>query len=390
MIESRLGRRFAAAMAGVAFAALVAGCGDGSGGGDSGGLISVELSGDPVVKYDAAKGLTTVEIQFIPRGMDGAPLAPSEVEVDMRIDGASVSQNPLNESVVVEGSEELGASLLYGLVLDASFSMTQQKPEAFGPMKTAAKASVEEGLAAWSGRPSGSVFAWDLCWFNGYLFAPAGKWSPAHIEAIPPPTQSDIEERFTKLYAAVEYMAKRMREAYNAGQAAGPRDHHVLVVLSDGVDNRSNFGNGGLPVEVREVTAQQVKASYRRFGWEETDLQKAVAAIQSHPKLTVHTLALGTDFGSKEEGINDLNQIATAGRGQLLRNPSSAGVAALFDRVTKEFSTLQMRRLSIAQEDGDHTFRLIVRPKLGLGEAIQEFRYRSGADAQLLSKTPAQ
>jgi hypothetical protein len=389
MIELNLRRRLAA-VAGIAFAALAAGCGDGSGGSGSGGTISVELAGDPVVQYDAAKGLTTVEIQFTARGMDGVPLAPGEFAVDMLIDGSSVSQNPLNESVFVEGSEELGASLLYGLVLDASYSMTQQKPEAFGPMKVAARTSVEDGVAAWSGRPSGSVFAWDLCWFNGFLFAPSGTWLPAHIEAIPPPDPSVPEERFTKLYAAVEYMAKRMLDAYNAGQAAGPRDHHVMVVLSDGVDNRSNFDNSGLQPQVHDITAQQVMASYRQFGWEGTDLQKAIAAIQSHPRLTVHALALGTDFGPQDKGVTDLKSIAAAGHGQFLRNPSSAGIAALFDRVTKEFSTLQMRRLSIAQNDGDHTFRLIVRPTPGLGEAFQEFRYRSGPDAQLLSRSAAQ
>jgi hypothetical protein len=87
--------------------------------------------------------------------------------------------------------------------------------------------------------------------------------------------------------------------------------------------------------------------------------------------------------------LSDLRAIASAGGGQFLQNPSSTGVAALFDRVTKEFSTLQMRRLSVPQNDGDHSFLLVVRPRSGLGEASTEFRYRSGPSAQLLLPPPA-
>ncbi|MDF1552691.1 MAG: hypothetical protein P1P84_06485 [Deferrisomatales bacterium] len=362
------------------------GCGSddySSGGSGSGGTITVELSGDPIVKWDADRQATTVEVQFIARGASGVPLSPADMVVDMEINGQSVSENPLNESVFIEDSENLAASISYGLVLDASLSMTKQQPEAFGPMREAARDSIVQGLDLWRDRPAGSSFFWEVTWFNGFLYRQEGLWVPDHVTAIPTPNSDQFEEGLTKLYAAVESTAKKMKSDYDNGIAAGARDHHIMVVLSDGVDNRSHTPTANIELQHRVLTAQQVNGSYTRFGWEETDLDKAIEAVAAHPRLTVHALAVGTDFGKDNKGIDDLKKIAAAGRGRFQQNPSSA-IADLFDQVTREFTTLQTRRATISQADGEYRFRLVVRGADGSGPASKEFRYRAGTQAQFL------
>ncbi|MDW7712016.1 MAG: hypothetical protein SCH98_16240 [Deferrisomatales bacterium] len=342
------------------------------------GSLTVELAGDPSVAYDPARGRTTVVVQFIARGADGVPLAPSDLAVEMLVDGRAVD----NESVLQESSQELAASVLYSLVLDASGSMLQHEPPAFGPMKEAARKSVQDGRDLWQDRPG--TFAWDVCWFNDVLFHRQGTWNPDHISSIPAPPD---EEAATKLYAAVQFMAREMADAHGAGTAAGVRDQHILVVLSDGADNLSGFDNSMSAVDERarvppSTDTTSTSAGYVRFGWPATTLDDALTAIRAHPRLTVHVLALGSEF--RPGDLNNLGEIAQAGGGQLLVNPSSDSSEQLFDRVTREFTTLQTRGAAIPQQSGDHTFTLRVQGVTFTGEGTETFRYRAGPEAQLL------
>jgi hypothetical protein len=215
-----------------------------------------------------------------------------------------------------------------------------------------------------------------LCWFNDTLFHRTGEWEPADVLSIPDPTL----DAATKLYAAVEFMAREMLAARQAGTAGGPRDHHVMVVLSDGADNLSGFDNADITQTSNGATT--TGARYRRFGWQATTLDDALGAIAAHTNLTVHVLAMGSNF--QQEDLANLQRLADAGGGQLLENPDSSQVDALFQRVTKEFSTLQTLGASIPQQSGDHTFTLVIRGKNSSSQASQTFRYRAGPDAQLL------
>lgn len=341
------------------------------------GAVTVELAGDPTVAYDPARGRTTVVVQFIARGADGVPLAPSDLAVEMLVDDRPVD----NESILQESSQELAASVLYGLVLDASGSMLQHEPPAFGPMKDAARKSVQDGIDLWQNRPGS--FSWDLCWFNDVLFRRQGAWGPADVSSIPEPPQ----DAATKLYAATQFTARQMADAREAGTAAGVRDQHILVIFSDGADNLSGFDNSMSAVDNSarvppSTDTTSTGAAYERFGWPATSLDDALDAIRAHPRLTVHVLAMGSEF--RPGDLDNLGEIAQAGGGQLLVNPSSDSSEELFDRVTREFTTLQTRGAAIPQQSGDHTFTLRVHGVTFTGEGTETFRYRAGPEAQLL------
>jgi len=333
------------------------------------GPITLELSGTPTVGYDPSAGRTTVVVQFVARGQDGVPLSPSDVAVQMLVDARALD----NESLLQESAEELRASLHYGLVLDASGSMVQHTPPAFSPMKAAARGSVEEGLTLWQSRPG--VFSWDASWFNDFLFYRQGSWQPADLESIPAPQLNAA----TKLYGAVQFMAQEMRRAYLAGTAAGTRDHHVMVIFSDGADNLSNFDNSGVSTTTQTTPTGK---TFQRFGWPATTLDDAIAAVQAHPRLTVHVLAMGSQLNPGD--YDKLKQLSQAGGGQFLANAASDGTTQLFERVTKEFTTLQTRGATIPQQSGEHTFKLVVSGRTFSGQAFQEFRYQAGPGAQVL------
>ena len=353
-----------------ALVVLGSACGGGGGGGGGSSPITIELTGDPTVEYDAVRGRTTVVSQFTARRDNGVPVTPDEVRVTMEVDGTAVD----NESVLQESARELAASLHYYLVLDASGSMLQHDPPAFVPMKEAARRSVEAGIDAWTTRPG--IFSWDVTWFNDVLYHRRGLWSPDDIVSIPEPPL----DAATKLYAAVEQAAQEMLLAYQQGTANGPRDHHVMVVLSDGADNLSDFDNQlTVPTTIGSTTSG---GNYERFGWPATDLADAIAAIQAHPALTVHVLAMGSKFAPAD--LDNLRALSDAGGGQLLVNPKASEVDALFDRVTREFTTVQTAGAAIPQQGGDHELTLVVEGTAFHGEGQLSFAYRAGPGAQLL------
>jgi hypothetical protein len=342
---------------------IISGCGSGRSGEQSqgeesyGGTVKLEIVGTPSVNWNPTNGKSTAIIQFVVRDENALPLEASKIAVEMQVDGREID----NESLLEKDAEELAASLLYSLVLDASYSMTQHNPPAFEPMKLAAKNSLDEMNKLWSTRPGTAEFS--VLWFDEFLQRNLGKWSS---DDIPAPKQGTA----TKLYAAVDFMVSDMKQAYLSGTAAGPRDHHVMLVLSDGADNLSWFSNDAA---AEAILSLQGGAQYKKLGWPATTLEDVLAKIKAHPNLTVHVIGLGSAVNDA-----DLTKIAEAGGGVYLKNPSSTAVNSLFSRVTKEFTTLQTQGAAIPLPPGDYTFTLVIKNQRNTKSDSYAFNFHAG------------
>jgi len=323
--------------------------------------VTIEITSDPQVRFDAPTGKTSVVVQFIARDQEGFTLGADDVVVTMQVNDEAVD----NESILQEDAEELSASVHLGLVLDASYSMLLHQPEAFSPMLAAASQAIEEGHAIYTERPG--TFTWDLSWFAEALFSPdlnGRAWQADDLLAIPAPTAGTS----TKLFSAVAHEAARMLEAHDS-VANGPNDHHVMIVFSDGADNYSWFDNSSY--QSQGVTSSG--AAFAISGYPATDLAAAAAAIGAHPDLTVHVIGLGSEVRDSE-----LETLAEAGGGRYYKNPSSAEIETVFDLVTREFATIQTHGATIPLPPADYSFRLRVQPE-GRGTAdAYEFDFRAG------------
>jgi hypothetical protein len=319
--------------------------------------VEISMTSDPTVQFNQATGKTTAVVQFIARDRAGNPLDADDVTVELLLDGSAVD----NEALLQADSEELSSSIHLGLVLDASYSMLLHNPPAFGPMRTAARNAVVDGLARYAGRPGS--FTWSLEWFNEILASPSASgriWQPDDLLTIPEPGPGTA----TKLFAAVERQALKMLERY-ASTANGPHDHHVMIVLSDGADNYSWFDNSS----AASSGATASGAPFSMVGWDSTGLDDAVAAITTHPNLTVHALGLGSSVKDSE-----LKPLVDAGGGRYLKNPSTAQLGDLFDSLTREFATLQDHGATIPLPPGD--YGLTVRVRRVTGSVMDEFSFR--------------
>jgi hypothetical protein len=329
----------------------------------SGTDVTLEITSLPQVRYDAPTGKTSVVVQFIARDEDGYALGADDVVVEMLVNDLPVD----NESILQEDAEELAASIHFGLVLDASYSMLLHDPAAFAPMLQAASEAIEEGYTIFAGRAG--TFTWDLSWFAESLFHPdvnGRPWQPADLLAIPEPSAGTS----TKLLAATADEAARMTLAHDT-LANGPNDHHVMIVFSDGADNYSWFDNSAY--QSQGVTASG--AAFAISGYPPTDLAAAAAAIAAHPDLTVHVIGLGSEVRDTE-----LQAIADAGGGRYYKNPSSAEIDTVFDLVTREFATIQTHGATIPLPPADYTFRLRVEPD-GRGSGDEYgFTFRAGGE----------
>ena len=331
--------------------------------------VTLEITSDPQVSYDVPTGKTSVIVQFIARDQDGYTLVADDVVVEMLVNDEPVD----NESILQADAEELSASIHFGLVLDASYSMLLHEPEAFTPMLQAAADAVEEGYDIFAERPG--TFTWDLSWFAELLCYPdinGRAWQPDDLLAIPEPSAGTS----TKLLAATANQAGRMLAAQET-LANGPNDHHVMIVFSDGRDNYSWFDNSAL--QSQGVTTSG--AAFDLSGYPATDLDAVAAAIAAHPNLTVHVIGLGSEVNDAE-----LEAIAEAGGGRYYRNPSSSEIDTVFDLVTREFATIQTHGATIPLQPADYTFRLRVRPD-GHGSSDDfTFSFRAGdEDAGVLA-----
>lgn len=344
--------------------------------------LQLSVPVQPTVTYTGdGTGTTRVIMQFSVKDNAGLPLGADEFDVQLLRDDRPVDV----ESLLSQSSEELKVNLYFGMVLDASYSMTQHNPPAFEPMKSAARDSYQEVLDLWKNRQGDVKFS--MVWFDSVLnqtqYDPATlrSWLPDDILDIPTPQTGN----FTKLYSSVEVMAKYMKSEYDKGVFNGPRDQYVMLVFSDGADNYSWFDNSSQP---NQLMVTKHGASYRQFGTtapaskSETDaLKQATSAIASHPRLTTHVIGLGSDINADE-----LKKIASAGHGVFQSNPSSDSVAALFQRVMKEFTTLQTRGAEIPLAPGDYKITLLVTNKATGDAGRYSFTIHAGdAGAKVIS-----
>jgi hypothetical protein len=345
------------------------------GGGGSADLLDVELSGEPSVAFNNAIGTTTLVVDYLVRDNDGNLLEESDLDVRMYIDGEQLGVGGrFGESVLDRDSEELDLNVLVQLVLDASYSLQQFNPPQFSPMLRGAEELVATGIDIWSDR--GGTFDWSIVWFDELIARPdAALMSEFRIRDIPEPEPGN----FTKLYSAVSNAIELSTDLAGRGVAEGPRDRHVMVVFTDGLDNLSSFNNP----EVRDVGKLRNGDPYPRVGWRATDLDAVLREIAAHPlyprNLTVHTIALGTDCAAGGTGevcfdAAALGDIAQVGFGQLLASPRN--VESLFELIQREFTTLQSSGAVVALGPGEYEFRVVAEERRGGATGEVAFRFR--------------
>jgi hypothetical protein len=161
-----------------------------------------------------------------------------------------------------------------------------------------------------------------------YNIGLARDWLPDDILSIPAPVAGTA----TKLDSAVKVMADYLQSEYDAGTFDGARDQYVMLVFSDGADNYSYWDNSLLNAALTTSSG----ASYRQFGTVPTTLEEAETAVAAHPRLTAHVIGLGSAINADE-----LSRIAEAGDGTFQDNPGSQNIGELFERVLREFTTIQ-------------------------------------------------
>lgn len=355
------------------------------GGGGSEDTLSVELSGEPSLSFDTSIGTTTLVVDYLVRDNEGELVDESDLNVRMYIDGEQLGAGGrFGESVLDRDSEELDLSVLVLLVLDASYSLEQFDPPQFSPMLKAAENLVGEGEKIWRNR--GGEFDWNVVWFDELISRPDPDYvSRFRIRNIPVPEPGN----FTKLYAAISNGLEFSEELLGQGVATGPRDRHVVVAFTDGLDNLSSFGNP----EVHREGELRNGDPYPRIGWRATDLGDLLEEIGRHPlyptNLTVHTIALGnTCSESNQNGPcfdeQALGDVAQVGFGQLLI--SSRNVSDLFDLIRREFTTLQSSGAVVALGQGEYQFQLVTELRNGRASGEIRFRFRvGGGNAEVVS-----
>lgn len=375
-MKGLLSGRFASLVLLLALTGLLSACGGSSGGGSGGGApatsgVTLNVIGDPEISWLNTNGRTQVIVRFSARDDNGLPLTEEQVDVEFELDGSPIDV----ESLLDQSSVELGVNIYFAMVLDASFSMTQHDPPAFEPMKTAARDSYQRVLNLWNTRPGDVNFS--LIWFDEIMnqstfnVGTARNWAPDDILSIPDPVAGTA----TKLYSAVETMASHLQAEYNSGVFNADSDQYVMLVFTDGADNFSFWDNSSLNLP-RSTTSG---ASYRQFGTVPTTLEAAIAAIDAHPKLTAHTI--GFSAAANED---ELSQIAEAPS-----DPDRHGISVtddftandindVFERVLREFTTIQNRGAEIPLPPGDYDIAVTVTNRSGGSPASYEFRMHAG------------
>jgi len=332
--------------------------------------IAIVLTNEPNIRWDASSGKTTVVMHYIVRGDNDIPLSSEAFDIQLLIDEKKVDK----ESVLNASAQALTTNLYFSMVLDASYSMLTHQSPAFHAMLEAARNSYQEVLDIWSGR-SGEV-AFSLFWFNDFLNRNLisqenpQSWSPSDILSIPEPSLGDS----TKLYGAVHDAGSVMKTAYDNGFFNGVRDHHVMMVFSDGGDNYSWFDNTTEPKEERRRTTSN--AEYIHYGKQPVTIDDVMNTIKEHPALMVHVIGLGDNIEKQE-----LKMIAEAGHGVYLKNPDVTRVKELFSRVTREFTTLQTQGALIPLPPGEYKFTVLATNKNGTKDGRTDFIFVTG-DAQ--------
>lgn len=299
--------------------------------------------------WDPGNGTTQLDVRYVTRDQDGMPLDPeydvaqlaTAIESEILVEGRLPS-----EARVLRDAELLRSNLVMSLVLDASFSMLEHEPPAFEPMKNAAIELLTDVRDTWQANQS--EFHWELAWFSTYISRPNSSSNPWRIEDIahlPTPQPSD----FTGLYKAVLHMLnehRRLREEERL--AIGERDQHVMVILSDGLDNHSYFDNSG-HLEQRETNAIQ----WTEMGFPSTAMADVQVAAGLIPNLRIHVIGVGGRIDEPE-----LLELAALGRGQYFYGDDGAAVADIFNSVRQEFVTMQSIGLVVPLNPRSYEFTL--------------------------------
>ncbi len=336
--------------------------------------LQVQLVGAPRIAWDAARGVTRVGLSFVARQPDQSPLDTQNSTYRLMGGGKALDVEVLQ----VQDTTAPRVNLLYSLVLDATYSMLKYDPPAFQPMRSAAFTSVQRGhqLIANAGRGS---FAWELFWFDDELFHPEGTWEDKDILSIPEPEQG----RFTRLHGAVARALALANTSLEQRAAQVPGSwQHVMVVFSDGADNHSWIG--GLPAdEVRSVG----KLTYRKQSIAQTGPQAVLDMIGEQANFTLHTIGLGDDPDQHAQ----LAAMARAGHGtyQTMASKRSdlTSLSQLFERVTREFTTIQTTEIELPWPPGDYTLTVRVQAKDSPQEGDLNLRMHVGdIDAKYLSR----
>ncbi len=330
---SRLFRLPASGLVGAAAVCLfLLACG-GDGDSEPSGVraIAIEPMGLPSIISDG-DGRTRIITSFVARADQGSirrALTVGETEVGFYLDGAKVS----GESVL--DRNELGGDLFYTLVLDGSYSMlSDHTPPAFQPMLSAARASIDEIAREWQQRGTAAEVRFDWLWFDDYVHYPDDK-SGASISLVPAPRSGEND---TRLFGAVDYMFKRHVATAATGFATETQDRHVMVVFTDGNDNRSYF----VTTESNERVESPVPHVKHRPGIATVDQVELIARINAAraanrlPGFTLHAIGLGTSVRAEP-----LRELATSQSGVFVQNPSSRNLSELFSAITREVVSIQ-------------------------------------------------
>lgn len=329
----------------------------------------VELQGAPVAIFQPTTGKTTVALDFLVRDAAGNPVDPGTAQIRRLVDGQEVDV----ESVPDFRDTKLTSNLRVGMVLDASYSMTQWQPPAFEPMKQAAldtQRSIRDQFTAWNT----GTFTALLDWFqNEYVCEASPSMPDAAVLDIPTPVPGDA----TKLFAATARMVDRMKEQYDAIVAPSPSDHFAMVVFTDGWDNYSWFDNSAAPAKSYLAAG----GSFSCAGTAPMSLDGLLEKLRAFPQLEVHVIGLGNTIKASE-----LSAIAETGHGRFVSNPDSNQVATLFQEIAREFTTARRDGITMPLPPGEYQYEHQI--EVNGGVARVKFRFRAGdANAGVLAET---
>lgn len=340
------------------------------------GSVNIDLSAEPEITRDISAGTTEIILQFVPRNADNTPLSPEQVKVTLLINGNKIG----SESLIDSRSEQLAFNVNLGLVLDASSSMAYPLDEpAFTAMLDAAKTSIETGVELWAEQEG--EFSFHTTWFNNSILSSvnseSNNWIAESILDIPHPRR---QLDFTRLYAASDYAIEKMAENVTEIQS-NVRDQNLILIFSDGVDNKSHFNDADVPAKHLKINNND---EYVQLGWEDTSLEELIENIKSHDNVSVHVIGMGDEL---DINASALQSIADAGNGEYLPNPDAADLEKPFQRVIQEFTTLQTFGVITPVPAGhDYTFTLRVENATGGDSVDCSFQIRIEEESAVIVK----
>ncbi|HHO51412.1 MAG TPA: VWA domain-containing protein [Deltaproteobacteria bacterium] len=294
---------------------------------------------DLCVDGDATEGVAS----FVLRYVDGTTIPASSTTIEQSIDGDTPGSGKWEGGQSL-GSENLSSDLHVTLVLDASSSIVEDG--LFDEMKSSAMALLEQGAAAWEGRPG--TFSWQVIWFNQWVWEADSDWSLSDIETIPGPAEGD--DGFTRMYAAMDFaVLEADRQRLGGGVASGPRDTHLLVVFTDGQDNSSGRDSPDVPAPTGATSSGAGYTTHATTVTTQRDVEQLLAANNDWLQVSMLGLGAGVDR-------TVLESFAQAGGGSVFE---ADNVGVLFEQAEKSFETLQTVGWRLPLNPGDtHDWRL--------------------------------